>query len=97
MTFTKAELVKQLAKNTKTLSKQDAIAFVESFFEVINLALVDGNSVKLSGFGIFHLRTKKARPARNPRTGETKTVSARKVVVFQPSQKLKMDLKKVKK
>lgn len=97
MTLTKAELVKQLTKNIKTLSKQDTVLFVECFFEVINSALEKGSSVKLSGFGIFHLRTKKARPARNPRTGETKTVSARKVVVFQPSQKLKTDLKKAKK
>ena len=45
--------------------------------------------VKLSGFGNFDLRDKKERPGRNPRTGEAKTVTARRVVTFRPGQKLR--------
>ena len=55
-----------------------------------------GNDVKLSGFGNFELRDKASRPGRNPKTGESVPVSARRVVVFKPGQKLRSRVEKVK-
>ncbi len=51
--------------------------------------LVEGDDVKLSGFGNFNIRRKAARPGRNPRTGEAIPIKARNVVTFHASQKLK--------
>ena len=62
---------------------------VEAFFEQIKLALENGESVKLSGFGNFELRSKSERPGRNPKTGEEVPIKARRVVTFHSSQKLK--------
>jgi len=63
---------------------------VESFFEEVRLALEHGHGVKLSGFGNFQLRDKPQRPGRNPKTGEEIPITARRVVTFHASQKLKM-------
>jgi integration host factor subunit alpha len=62
---------------------------VEAFFEEIRVALESGESVKLSGFGNFQLRDKPQRPGRNPKTGEEIPITARRVVTFHASQKLK--------
>ncbi|NMG42281.1 integration host factor subunit alpha [Aromatoleum toluvorans] len=63
---------------------------VEAFFEEIFASLEAGEDVKLSGFGGFQLREKPERPGRNPKTGETARVTARRFVTFHPSQKLKL-------
>lgn len=89
MTLTKADLI-QLIVDTVGLNKREAADMVEAFFEEISRALEAGDDVKLSGFGGFHLRDKPARPGRNPKTGETAVVTARRVVTFHPSQKLKV-------
>jgi len=62
---------------------------VESFFEEVRTALENGKGVKLSGFGNFQLRDKPQRPGRNPKTGEEIPITARRVVTFHASQKLK--------
>jgi integration host factor subunit alpha len=62
---------------------------VEAFFEEICLALESGDEVKLSGFGNFDLREKSQRPGRNPKTGESIPITARRVVTFHASAKLK--------
>ncbi|MDP8163100.1 integration host factor subunit alpha [Pasteurella skyensis] len=88
MTLTKIEMIENLVEQLD-ISKSSAKEFVEQFFEEIRLSLEKGEEVKLSSFGNFQLREKKARPGRNPKTGEEIPVSARRVVVFKPSQKLK--------
>jgi integration host factor subunit alpha len=71
------------------LNKREAKDMVEAFFEEVRTALETGDSVKLSGFGNFELRKKSERPGRNPKTGEEIPISARRVVTFHASQKLK--------
>jgi integration host factor subunit alpha len=88
MTLTKAELSDMLFEKVG-LNKREAKDLVDTFFEEIRLALEKGDSVKLSGFGNFQLRTKPQRPGRNPKTGEEIPISARRVVTFHASQKLK--------
>ena len=88
MTLTKAELADQLCK-TVGLNKREAKDMVELFFEDIRSALESGDDVKLTGFGNFQLREKSERPGRNPKTGEVAVVTARRVVTFHASGKLK--------
>ncbi len=88
MTLTKAELSDLLFEKVG-LNKREAKDMVESFFEEIRLQLEKGESVKLSGFGNFQLRDKPQRPGRNPKTGVEIPITARRVVTFHPSQKLK--------
>jgi len=88
MTLTKAELADILFEKIG-LNKHEAKDFIELFFEEIKLTLERGEDVKLSGFGSFELRDKRKRPGRNPKTGEEIAVSARRVVTFHASQKLK--------
>ena len=87
-TLTKAELAEMLFEQVG-LNKREAKDMVEAFFEEIRDALERGESVKLSGFGNFQLRDKPQRPGRNPKTGQEIPISARRVVTFHASQKLK--------
>ncbi|ABI60542.1 MULTISPECIES: integration host factor subunit alpha [Nitrosomonas] len=88
MALTKAELTDLLFENIG-LNKREAKEIVECFYEEMRTALQNGDGVKLSGFGNFQLRTKPQRPGRNPKTGEEIPISARRVVTFHASQKLK--------
>src|SRR5436190_17915561 len=88
MTLTKAELADLLFEKVG-LNKREAKDMVESYFEEIRAQLEYGESVKLSGFGNFQLRDKPQRPGRNPKTGEDIPITARRVVTFHASQKLK--------
>ena len=87
-TLTKAELAEMLFERVG-LNKREAKDMVETFFDEIREALERGECVKLSGFGNFQLRDKPQRPGRNPKTGEAIPISARRVVTFHASQKLK--------
>jgi len=87
-TLTKAELAEMLFERVG-LNKREAKDIVDTFFEEIRDALARGEAVKLSGFGNFQVRDKPARPGRNPKTGETIPIAARRVVTFHASQKLK--------
>ena len=88
MTITKADLATLLHENLG-VNKREAAEIVMAFFEEISTELEQGETVKLSGFGVFCLRSKNSRPGRNPKTGEMIPVSARRVVMFHPSHILK--------
>ncbi len=88
MALTKAELAETLFEELG-LNKREAKEFVELFFDTLRQRLAQGEAVKLSGFGNFIVREKNSRPGRNPKTGEEIPISARRVVTFRPSQKLK--------
>lgn len=87
-TLTKAEVVDSLL-NTIGLTRREAKDIVDELLKALTNHLVEGRMVKLPGFGNFVVRSKRARPGRNPRTGEDVVITARKVVVFRPGQKLK--------
>lgn len=87
-TLTKAAIADMLYDDLG-LNKRESKEIVECFFEEIRTALENNDSVKLSGFGNFMLRSKKTRPGRNPKTGEEIPIKARRVVTFKPGQKLK--------
>ena len=87
-TLTKAELAELLFERLG-LNKRESKDMVEAFFELVHQTLVNGDDVKLSGFGNFNIRRKAPRPGRNPRTGEAIPIKARRVVTFHASHKLK--------
>lgn len=86
--LTKAQLSEILFEQIG-LNKRESKDMVDGFFELIAETLVEGQDVKISGFGNFQLRTKAPRPGRNPRTGEVVAIDARRVVTFHASPKLK--------
>ena len=88
MALTKAEFSEKLFGELG-LNKSEAKDIVVFFFEEIKNALEQGRAVKISGFGKFALRDKSSRPGRNPKNGKEATITARRVVTFNASQKLK--------
>ena len=86
--LTKSDMAEKLF-NDLGLNKREAKEVVELLFEEVRNSLIENEQVKLSGFGNFDLRDKNERPGRNPKTGESIPVSARRVVTFKPGQKLK--------
>ena len=86
--LTKAQLADLLFEHIG-LNKRESKDMVDAFFDLIAQSLIAGEDVKLSGFGNFQIRTKAARPGRNPRTGEAIPIEARRVVTFHASSKLK--------
>ena len=93
MTLTKAQIAEKLQNKFK-LTKLTSKKLVDIVFEEIRVTLENGIPVKLSGLGNFELRCKKERPGRNPRTGESKLVKARRVVTFKAGQKLRAKILK---
>ena len=86
--LTKAQLADMLFEQIG-LNKRESKDMVDAFFDLAIERLVQGEDVKISGFGNFQIRTKAPRPGRNPRTGELIPIGARWVVTFHASQKLK--------
>ena len=86
--LTKAQLADLLFEQIG-LYKRESKDMVDAFFDLICDKLVNGEDVKISGFGNFQIRTKAPRPGRNPRTGEAIAIQARRVVTFHASHKLK--------
>ena len=70
-------------------SKQIAENLIDDFFNTIGDNIKDSKKLKISNFGTFILREKKSRIGRNPKTKETKTISARKIILFRASKELK--------
>ncbi|QHJ01696.1 integration host factor subunit alpha [Xylophilus rhododendri] len=89
--LTKAQLA-ELLFDRIGLNKRESKDMVDAFFELICSSLIEGQDVKISGFGNFQIRTKAPRPGRNPRTGESIPIEARRVVTFHASHKLKEQL-----
>ena len=86
--LTKAHLAELLFEQIG-LNKRESKEMIDAFFELISQCLIEGNDVKISGFGNFQIRTKAPRPGRNPRTGEAIPIESRRVVTFHASHKLK--------
>jgi integration host factor subunit alpha len=89
--LTKADLIDSIYDNLP-FDKQKATQIVEDWIELIKEGLDRDHKVMISGFGVFEVKEKHARPGRNPQTGDKITLSARKVVKFKASQILRRQL-----
>ncbi|MBA4792781.1 integration host factor subunit alpha [Phenylobacterium sp.] len=87
-TLTRADLCEAVHEEVG-LSRQDCAALVERTLELMIQALEAGEQVKLSGFGVFQVRAKRARMGRNPKTGEPAAIDPRRVIGFRASQVMK--------
>ena len=90
--MTKAELIEKIAAKAK-ISKKAANIALNTFVVSVTTALKKGDRVALVGFGTFSVTKRKARTARNPRTGETIHVPARKAPKFKAGRDLKKAVK----
>jgi len=85
---TKADLVEEISSQTG-ISRNHTGAIVDQLLEAIGLALTKGKHLEIRGFGTFKVRERRARRARNPRSGTEVLVPAKLVPVFKPSRELK--------
>ena len=85
---TKQSLILDIAKATG-LARNDIKVVVEQFLDLVGEKLIDGNTIEIRGFGTFACKPRKARPARNPRTGETVLIEERLVPTFKFSNDIK--------
>ena len=91
--MTKVELVEIIFEKVG-LSKKEAQDIIEIIFDTIKQSFLKGESVKISGFGTFNVRSKNARRGRNPKTGSELEISPRRVLTFKVSNHLKAMIEK---
>ncbi len=87
-TLTRADLA-EAVHDEVGLTRQDCAGLVERTLDLVAEALEQGEMVKLSGFGVFQVRAKRARVGRNPKTGEPAPIDPRRVISFRASQVMK--------
>ncbi len=87
-TLTRADLA-EAVHEAVGLTRQDCASMVERTLDLVVEALGRGEEVKLSGFGVFQVRSKRARMGRNPKTGEPAAIDPRRVISFRASQVMK--------
>lgn len=85
----KTEFIAAIAEKAG-LTKADAQKAVNAFTEVVKETMEKGDKLPLVGFGTFSVSERKAREGKNPRTGETIKIAARKVVHFKPGSNLEL-------
>jgi integration host factor subunit alpha len=94
MTFTKVDLIDQVHATNSKMTKVQAREAVETILRIIKSNLESNEDVLLSGFGKFSVNDKSARKGRNPQTGQSLMLDARRVVTFKPSGKLRSRVNK---
>ena len=87
-TITRADVAEAIYEEIG-LSRKDSNDILDMILDEMTNELVKGNDVKLSSFGTFALRNKKARAGRNPKTGVEAVISPRRVISFMPSQTMR--------
>ena len=87
--MTKSALIEKIANKVEGLTKKQTEVIVETLFESIKDALAKGGKVEIRGFGNFKLRSRKARKARNPKTGKPVEVPPKKVPYFKVGKELR--------
>ena len=85
--LTRRELTRSVHQTLPHLSYQQSKQLVDEVIEEILSALTNGEHVKLRGFGTFHVRDKRARIGRNPKTKEDAIITARRVATFKAAPK----------
>jgi len=86
--MTKSELIQRLADKNPHLFLRDVERIVDTIFDEISGAMADGDRVELRGFGAFSVKHRDARVGRNPRTGETVQVEAKRLPFFKTGKAL---------
>lgn len=87
--MTKSELISKLALKNPQLYLRDVEMIVDTIIDEMSDALVRGDRVELRGFGAFSVKERSARLGRNPRTGETVEVGAKRLPAFKAGKDLR--------
>ena len=87
--MTKSELIEELSYQNGMLSKKESELVVNTLLDSIRDALVVGDRVEIRGFGSFTVRTREAREARNPKSGEVVTIPVKKTAFFKTGKQLR--------
>ena len=85
----RSELVTKIATENPGLTARDVETIVECFFDEIVAQLAAGGRVELRGFGTFSTRARDGRTGRNPRTGATVEIDAKRVPYFKPGKEMR--------
>jgi integration host factor subunit alpha len=86
--MTKADIFEKVSDKLG-LTKKESAEMVEAVFSLLKSTLETGEKLKIAGFGNFEVKQKADRRGRNPQTGETITIEARRILTFKPSPVLK--------
>lgn len=86
--MTKADIAEKIHATTG-LTKKESAEIMEAVFSIMKSTLESGENLKISGFGSFVVKQKNDRRGRNPQTGESLIIEARRVLTFKPSNLLK--------
>ena len=89
--MTKKEIVRRISDQLN-LSQQDVKKVVQETFDAVTNALATEGRIELRNFGVFEVKERKARKARNPRTGEEVFVPSKKVVTFKPGKEMEQSV-----
>ena len=85
----RSELLQVLARDNPELRAEEVEQVVDIFFDEISARLAEGGRVELRGFGAFSTRQRDARMGRNPRSGESVAVPAKRVPYFKPGKEIR--------
>ena len=88
MTLTKRDLVIRISTETD-IPQQQVLEVVQRTLDYISESVAKGDNVELRNFGVFEVKRRKARKARNPRTGESVSVNAKRVPYFKPGKEMR--------
>src|SRR5262249_38124312 len=88
-TMTKAQIIERVSEQITTLTKRQAEVVVNTIFDCVRDSLKNGDKTEIRGFGSFRLRARRMKEGRNPKTGATVAVPAKKVPFFKAGKELK--------
>jgi len=87
--MTKAQIIEKVSEQVTTLTKRQAEVVVNTIFDCVRDSLKNGDKTEIRGFGSFRLRARRMKEGRNPKTGETVAVPAKRVPFFKAGKELK--------
>ncbi len=90
----KSGLVEKVAERVKNFTKRDVEIIVDEIFDSMTASLAKGDKIEIRGFGSFKVKEHKARKGRNPKTGETIDILAKKTPFFKVGKELKKRVNK---
>ena len=88
----KSELIQLIAQKNPHLYHRDVERIINTIFDEIIVALARGDRVELRGFGAFSVKSRNARQGRNPRTGDSVAVDAKRIPFFKTGKELRDQL-----
>ncbi len=87
--MTRSELIERILERAPHVPRREAEAIIHAVFDCMAEALVAGKRIELRGFGVFSVRTRRARTGRNPKTGQSVSIPERRTLSFAAGKELR--------